>query len=215
MNAVNYLLDILFPQNCLGCKLRGEILCGKCIANLKYAEREPEKDIMALYDYRDPIIRQAIWNLKYYKRRHIGPILGRLMYESYLEDISDIGAMAGRAILVIPVPMSRSRKKKRGYNQAEVIARNFCESTNSKILKLEKRVVIKIKDTTPQARITNRTRRLANMKGVFSIKNTDIVRGRTFIVIDDVTTTGATIREIIKLLNKAGAKKTIGLALAH
>ena len=56
---------------------------------------------------------------------------------------------------------------------------------------------------------------MENVRGVFEIKNPEIVKGRTIVVIDDVTTTGGTISEIIKILKKAGAKKVVGFAVAH
>ncbi len=74
---------------------------------------------------------------------------------------------------------------------------------------------IKNKNTIPQARLTNRNKRLQNIKGAFSIINTNIIKGKTVIIIDDVTTTGGTMLEIIKILKKSGAKKVIGFAVAH
>ncbi|MEK7106073.1 MAG: phosphoribosyltransferase family protein, partial [Patescibacteria group bacterium] len=64
-------------------------------------------------------------------------------------------------------------------------------------------------------RITNRNERLKNVKGVFEIKNPEVVKGRTIIIIDDVTTTGGTIKEILKLLKNSGAKKAVGFTVAH
>jgi ComF family protein len=171
---------------------------------------------MACFDYRDPLIKKAIWNLKYYHRSHLGQTLGKLLYESFVEDISDMRIYAsGQAILVIPVPLSPMRKKTRGYNQAERIARGFCDCGGREVLELKNNIIIKKIDTLPQAKITNRARRLKNIKGVFEIKNKESVKGRTIIVIDDVTTTGGTITEIMNMLKKSGAKKVVGFAVAH
>ncbi len=217
---INWILDLLLPQKCLGCGVRGEILCDDCVLQIHHAEREMSRNIYASFDYRDPLIKRAIWDLKYYNRKSLGQKLGKLLYEAQLEDISDLKIYAGNSpIYIIPVPTSRKRKRVRGYNQAIIIARGFCNLGNKgskqEIFKLKENIVIKKLDTIPQARITNRTRRLRNIHGAFEIKNLEVIRGKTIIVIDDVTTTGATLSEIINILNKSGAKHVVGFAVAH
>ena len=128
---------------------------------------------------------------------------------------SDMRIYTDQSILVIPVPLSRSRGKERGYNQAEIIARGFIDASDEGIFELRGDIINKKLDTKPQARITNRTERLRNIKNVFEVKNQIDVKGRTIIVIDDVTTTGGTLNEIIKILKKSGAKKVVGFAVAH
>lgn len=218
IRAWDFLLDLLFPQICLGCQNRGEILCDKCILRVRRAERETETHIIAAFDYRDPLIKRAIWNLKYYKRMHLGNKLGAMLYEATLEDISDIRMYAsGQPIFVVPVPLSKTRQKSRGYNQAERIAQSFCKCGNikEKIFELRTDIIKKKIDTLAQARITNRNQRLKNIKGAFEIKKLELIKGRTIIIIDDVTTTGGTLLELIKILKKSGAKKVIGFAVAH
>jgi ComF family protein len=212
----NFLLDILFPIKCIGCQVKNEILCDNCVQKIKSAERETGVDILAVFDYRDPIIKKAIWELKYHHKRYLGEKLGQLLYEFLIEDISDIKiGVSGRSIYVVPVPISNKKKKIRGYNQAIAIAKGFCNSGEVGFLELKDKIIIKKIDTIPQAKITNRKRRLENIRGVFEIKNPEIIKGRTVIIIDDVTTTGGTIIEIMKILKKAGAKKIIGFAVAH
>lgn len=212
----NAILNIIFPEKCLGCDRKDSILCPRCIGNIRRAERETDQNIIAAYDYRDPIIKKAIWDLKYHKHRHIGEKLGEMLYDTLLEEVADIRAFTcGKSICVIPVPVSRTRKKTRGYNQAEILARSFCASSSEKIFELRKDIIRKKLNTTPQARMTNRVKRLENIKGAFEILKPNLVKERTVIIIDDVTTTGGTINEIIKLLKKSGAKKVVGFALAH
>ncbi len=212
----NFLLDILFPVKCLGCKMKNEILCDNCVFKIRLAERETDKNIIAMFDYRDPLVKKVIWELKYHHKRYLGEKLGQLLYEFLIEDISDMKIdVSGRSIYVIPVPISNKKTKVRGYNQALAIAKGFCNFRDMEVFELKDKVVIKKIDNIPQAKITNRKRRLENVRGVFDIKNEDIIKGRTIIVIDDVTTTGGTIAEIMKILKKAGAKKVVGFAVAH
>jgi ComF family protein len=211
-----YFLDLLFPEDCVGCSARGRVLCQECGQNLQHSRNPPLVDIFALFDYRDPVVKKAIWKLKYHKRSHLGKTLGQLLYEGHLEEISDIRMHApARSILVIPIPLSRARYKERGYNQAEKIALGFCNSDHEEMLELKKNIVVKKIDTLPQARIANRAKRLKNIKNAFVVTDTRSISGRTIIVIDDVTTTGGTITEVISTLMKAGAKKVYGFAVAH
>lgn len=215
MNILKILIEFIFPEKCLGCNKKGVILCDLCLSQIHSAERETARNIIACFDYRDPIIKNALWALKYKNKRHVGEILGHELYERTLEDVADIKILSGTSILVIPVPLSVARKKERGYNQAEIIAKHFIAHAPAGTFELIPDTVIKIKNTPQQARIANRNKRLVNIKNAFRIKDDVIVRGRTIIVIDDVTTTGGTISEIMKLLKKSGAKKVVGFAVAH
>lgn len=213
---LNIFINILFPIRCLGCKKNDAVLCEYCLSKIRFAERETDEQIRAVYDYRDPLIKKAIWELKYHHKRFIGKKLGELLYEYFMEDIEEMRIFTpGRPILVIPVPISKKKTKTRGYNQALFIAKGFCDKDESNIFELKNNIVYKKINNIPQARITNRKRRLENVKGVFEIKNKEIIKGRTIIIIDDVTTTGGTINEIIKILKKVGAKKVVGFAVAH
>jgi competence protein ComFC len=209
-------LDILFPETCLGCNKKGSIICERCTASLRKAERETSRGIYAAYDYRDPIIKQAIWRLKYYKSKHLAIHLGAILYEHMLEDLVDMNLFTqGHPILVIPVPVSRSRIRERGYNQARSIAQHFCKHGVALGLELGDNIVMKKKDTLPQARISNRVRRIRNIRNAFELTDTEKVKDRTIIVVDDVTTTGATITEVMSILRASGAKKVVGFAVAH
>lgn len=212
----NTILEMLFPSKCIGCKTKAQILCEECVNKLQIAERPTEENILAVYDYRDPIIKNAIWKLKYHKIPYLGERLGQLLYESLIEEIDQIKMFSlGSPIYVIPVPISKDRKKNRGYNQSEIIARNFCKIAEKNIFQFKNKIVFKKLNTLPQAKLTNRNKRLQNIKGAFEINNKELVKGKTIIIIDDVTTTGGTILEIMKILKKAGAKKVLGFAVAH
>lgn len=210
------LLDILFPFKCIGCKISGEILCDKCIEKFRPAERETESNIISLYDYRDLVVKESIWKLKYHKTPHLGQKFGTLLYKELIEEISLLQMFSqGSPICVVPVPISKDKRNIRGYNQSEIIARSFCESGERNIFELKNNIVFKKANTIPQAKLTNRTRRLQNIKGAFEIKNEKEIKGKTVIIIDDVTTTGGTMLEIMKVLKKHGAKKVVGFAVAH
>ena len=117
-------------------------------------------------------------------------------------------------ICVIPIPLSRKRMGFSGYNQSKIISRAFCQASGNKIFKLKSNIVIKNKETSPQTKTIDRRKRIKNVYGVFQIKNPGIIKDKVF-VIDDFTKTDSPLREIIKILRKAKAKKVIGITLAH
>ena len=132
------------------------------------------------------------------------------------EDISDLRQIySGQRFIIIPVPLHHDRLRERGYNQAEKIAKSFADKDDKKIFEIRTDIILKNKNTGHQARIHNKKIRLKNMIGAFSINKNINVKNRIIFVIDDVTTTGATLSEIIKILKKSGAKQVIGIAVAH
>ena len=218
-NLLQSILPLFFPEHCVGCKKRGEILCTLCVAQARHAERETTRHTIAGFDYREPVIKNALWELKYKKKKHIAKVLGEELYERTLEEISNIRIFgAGRPILIIPIPLSKARMRERGYNQAELLAKAFIKNAEENVFELRTDILTKGKDTPPQARIANRNKRLQNIKGAFSFHknfNPNEIQGRTIIVVDDITTTGGTLTEAMQMFEKAGAKKVVGCAVAH
>jgi competence protein ComFC len=225
VNILGLALSIFFPDKCVSCNKPGELLCELCINKTRHPERDLPKGIYAACDYRDPQIKRALLFLKYYKKRRLGKVVGKIMYERLMEEISDLREYTkGNPILLVPVPLSRKRMRERGYNQAIDIAKGFMDVAKSEINNEETPLfqilinfVVKDKETKQQAKIKNRNERLNNLKNCFSLnkKNTFDLKGRTVVVIDDITTTGSTITEIMKVLTEAGAKKVVGFAVAH
>lgn len=212
----NFLLDLLFPTHCIKCKIKGPELCQDCCNDIPYPDSENMENIFASFQYQDPTIKKLLHSLKYYNKKHIGILMGSYLYERMAEEISELYTFSsGAPILLLPVPLSSQRQKERGYNQADLIARGLIQNDINKIFVLENNILIKTKNTLPQARIKNRNTRLKNIIGCFEIKNREKIKGKTIIVLDDVTTTGGTIYEIMKVLKKNGAKKIVGFAVAH
>ena len=105
--------------------------------------------------------------------------------------------------MIIPVPVSKRRKKDRGYNQTELIAKEISKELN---IEYVKDVLYKSKDTIAQSKL-NKEQREENAKGVYEIKNNQRVNNKRILLIDDIYTTGSTVRECSKILNKVNPKK--------
>lgn len=209
-------IEILFPTKCIGCKKTGIYLCDSCVSSIPSPQHDNLENIDACFDYQHPLIKKSIWDLKYYNKKHISDVLGKHLSIHASEQVSELRQIySGQPFIVIPIPLSKQRKHERGYNQAEHIARAFIKHTGSGIFELHTDIIYKIKDTGHQARIHNKKIRLKNMIGAFSINKKTNLKNRIVFVIDDVTTTGATLHEVMKLVKKAGAREVHGLAVAH
>jgi ComF family protein len=112
---------------------------------------------------------------------------------------------------VMPVPLHRSRKRERGFNQAEELCRHFCRKVG---LPLWKKRIRRIRPTLIQAGLSRRGRRL-NVRGAFLVNQPEIIRGKKILLLDDVFTTGATLNECGRILKEAGATRVSVLTLAR
>lgn len=112
--------------------------------------------------------------------------------------------------LFTSVPLHPQRQRQRGFNQAELLAKQL-----STWLHIPYQVLLKrTKATSPQAKL-NREERLTHLKDAFMFLETNEVRGKTIAIVDDVATTGTTLNEVAKVLKKHGAKKVYGVVFGH
>ncbi len=210
--------DIIFPRRCVGCGCERESVCIRCLSAVPLASKNGtvDHDIISMFDYKDPVIRTSIWNLKYKRHRTIADALGRMLYEYLIDDLAEREALEHftRPIL-IPIPSAKKRLRMRGFNQAELLAEAIMRSDKEHVFMLVADALVKTRNTTPQAKIKNRTERLKNLRDAFAVTRPELIRGRNIILVDDVATTGATISEAKKVLKQAGAKKVIGATVAH
>jgi ComF family protein len=206
---------LIFPSRCIGCRASGGNLCAACLSGARTAERELPEWIASIFDYRDPLIKKAVWLLKYKGKKQIAEVFAGAAHDALVEQMAELKALQNfTEPLLVPIPLSSRRMRERGFNQSELIAKHIIASDTEKNLRLENNALKKIKDTENQARMKDRRRRLENLKDCF-IANPDLVNKRNIILIDDVTTTGATLTEAKKALKSAGAKKIIALTIAH
>ena len=216
MTIFNTILNLIFPVNCLSCNKSGEILCLDCISEFPIAERETTKWIFALYDYRHPPVKKAISLLKYKGKRRLAEIFAENLYGKISEELADLSIFENfREPILIPIPLSKKRMHERGFNQAELICKHLIKLDTKKVFTIENNVLIKTRETEHQAQIRNRNKRLQNLIGTFGIINEKKIKDRNIILIDDVTTTGATLNEARKILKQYGAKKVIAFSIAH
>jgi len=225
------ILDILFPKHCINCYKTGSFLCedckylieilenqycpvcGKRLSSLNYTavckKCKSETSLNELYSacsYRDKVARKLITQLKFGLIKNLADPLSDLII-SHFQLLNKEFPNA----LLIPIPLNKKTLRKRGFNQSELIASNLSKKMN---IPLIINVLFKEKETIPQSNLLAKER-MENVKGVFSVKNKEIIENKEILLIDDFYTTGATMEECAKILLKAGAKEVKGVVVAR
>lgn len=170
-------------------------LCFDCSKNKHYFEKS-----RALYSYNDDI-KKSIYSFKYKNQKEFAKFYANDMHKKFGKWIVN-----NKIDLIIPIPLHKKKLKKRGYNQAELIAKEL-----SKLIDIPAiNAVIRNKYTKPQKNLTN-TKRRENLKDAFLIKEN--VKGLTILLIDDIYTTGSTLDNVSKILYKNNANNVLCLCL--
>jgi ComF family protein len=152
-------------------------------------------------------LRELIHLLKYNGVRPAANVLGQLLAETLaaLEPDFEQLSFEHPPILVIPVPLYKGKRRQRGFNQAELIARAALRlRPASEHMQIVPDILVRTRDTASQIGLTSHQRR-ANLRGAFSVARAAEVTGRQVILVDDVYTTGATATECAHVLRRAGA----------
>lgn len=234
----DFLLDLLFPKFCLGCKKEGTYLCDDCRTLLDIAEfdyclcgtkplrlppdsksgkcqRCQDKKLSGLYSalpYKEKqLTRKLIYQFKYQPYlKDLAKTLASILIEHFVLSGKNTNEVWENGIL-IPVPLEKKKLKARGYNQAEELGKQLSEVLQIPIISNN---LIKIKPTEPQMELSKDLRE-KNLEGAFQIKNPEELSGKKIFLLDDVYTTGSTMQECAKILKDAGVKQVWGIALAR
>lgn len=234
MKIVKLIREILFPSHCLACEKiisADGLFCHKCWPKLQFIS-EPKCQIcaypfefqglsllcakclvkrpsfdkaVALFRY-NHIIRRIISSLKYRDQTYLAKKFARLLFDKAKNEIEACDIVA-----VVPLHVKRLRKRK--FNQAALLAKYMLKLAPEKIFYPD--LLRRTKHTKPQIEL-KKTERENNLKNVFEVaeKYRTKIRGKTILLIDDVTTTGATLENCSKALKKYGAKKVVVLVIA-
>lgn len=236
MPGLSSLLDLIFPPRCAVCQRVGAAVCPSCLDSMQPPTRPicsrcgetirvttspvfslcpdcakgrgPQHldgvRVAAIYA---GAVRPAILALKFRGQRRVAESLAPLMGAPFQADIHI-------ADMVIPVPLHASRRRERGYNQAELLARAFAASQG---LPVRTDVLVRVRATEAQTHLSQAERR-RNVAGAFALANSTVakvVAGRRIVLVDDVTTTGSTFDAAAEPLRAAGAASLWGLAFAR
>ncbi len=219
-------LDLLFPRWCVGCGSEGSFICRSCRSTLptivppvcpRCGRPQPSgvvcpgcvswqaeiDGIRSPFRY-DGVMRQAVHQLKYRNLRALARPLAELLC-GYLADSSVSGEV------LVPVPLHRKRLRERGYNQSSLLAKELGRHAH---LPVVDDCLIREQYAPPQARTSNVEERRRNVAGVFACRD-ERLRDKQVLLIDDVSTSGATLDSCAAALKAAGAASVWGLVLTR
>lgn len=212
-----FIINLIFPQVCGKCnKVCRSSICNKC--NLDLNKIKEFKVIDSRYDDSinnfseliyvfkyEEIIRKLILDFKFNDK----PYIGKTFVDFILKDKKTVENIK-KYDTIIPVPISKKRKKQRGYNQSYIIANEIAKKTKLKILN---NCLVKTKNIVEQSSLNKKDRK-KNISNVYSLKNALYLKDKKILLIDDIYTTGSTVNECCKELLKGKPKKIGVLVLA-
>lgn len=201
----NCLSKLQFLDNFNYCKVCGTKitgcgdLCERCVKNTFTSF----KIARAVFVYEENMVN-IVHNLKYNNKQYLSHALSNLLFDFFVhhEELLD-------ADIIIPVPLHKTKLKKRGYNQTELLLESFKEKFNVRF-----DVAVKIKETDSQ-RTKTAQERFENMKNCFEIVKPELIKNKKVLICDDVFTTGATCGSLARTLLKSGAKQVKCLTLCN
>jgi ComF family protein len=228
MNFKEFLGQIIFPRSCAACKVpldKGIIcksclvkipvnqtfFCATCDARLPDGKMTCHRNASCLIgggaQFSNPIVKELVHRLKFRGIREAAVPLAELTAKYLLDPF--VTCHLSRVAIIVPVPLSKHRLNERGFNQAEEIAKQVC---GTMAMTMRTDLLTRTRNTKPQTETKSIEERTRNLQDCFAA--TSAVAGKNILLIDDVTTSGATFREAARVLKMAGARKIIAVAAA-
>ena len=219
---VDKIANFLFPPACVVCgKLDQNWLCEKCMQRISRLEKYQSLDVKTIIESKniyfdeffycfnyEGIIRKLILKYKFSDGSYISNFFANVILKN--EKIFD------NYDIIIPVPMDKIKKLKRGYNQTELITdilfKNSVGKKENKVI-IDNKSLRKIKHTKTQSTLNSKERQ-ENIRDAYFIFDNNKLKGKNIILFDDIFTTGATVNEISRILKNAGVNKILVLVLA-
>ena len=223
--SVGVLADLLFPPRCGLCGAVGSFLCEPCEEGLPgltgrrcptcadllsprgvcgrcaALAAQPLDSLQAAFVFEEGA-RRLVHRLKYERLSALAGPMGGLM--------APVLASPAGFDLIVPVPLHPRRQRDRGFNQAELLAREISRFHG---VEMNPRALVRVRPTRPQVRTAGHTERASNVAGAFACRSP--VARRHVLLVDDVATTGATLRACAEPLRRAGAAAVHALVFAH
>ena len=212
-------LDFLFPPRSDERAMRDFSDDDFAALALPYIVPETRPETVALLPFNNPIVRSTLHEAKYHGNERAFRLLGSTLADFLPDYVADFEFYGHRKSIIVPVPLGKVRRKERGFNQAEEIAKYALKNLGSDF-SIDVNLLERIKETQTQVSL-ERKKREENMRGAFTasprLRSASRIEltNTLFIVLDDVVTTGATLQAASSALRDAGALHILPIALAH
>jgi competence protein ComFC len=210
-SIVTEVLDALLPPHARTLRTKGR---GFADIPLHVTTHELlDTKIVTLMDYRKGEVQDLIRSLKYDGNEYAAHLCATMLTDYLREEIANIRAFSPRPIYIIPLPLHESRERERGFNQIELVMKRLPTEFRDSTLATVNHALIRSRATPRQTHLP-RAERIRNVRGAFTVPDPDLIRHAHVFLVDDVTTTGATLANAMKPLVKAKAEVTL-IALAR
>jgi len=203
MRFLDWLVSNFTPYECLGCEAEGCLLCAGCISLLPEAENFGDKtkflqSLQSATPYKG-LAKDLIWKFKSEGAVTTAKIMAKLM----------LPLLPANDLIIVAVPTATSRVRQRGYDQAQLIARELARQSGLPSINCLAR------STQAHQVGSSREQRLRQLTGAFRVTKPRLVKGARILLVDDVVTTGATMEVAASVLYRAGAVSVEGLTFAQ
>lgn len=206
-------------------EINGSLCCPKCGKRIydyrKTCGHAPQFVLAAATSYKDLAVRELIHALKYKKLETAAEPLAAIMAQYFVKIFRNLDLSARRNLgaggdirnfLLIPIPLHPKKERARGFNQNLLVLKKLSEIIP--LPEIEKNALGKIRNTDSQIGLADYNKRTLNISGSFGILNKEKIAGKNILLFDDVYTSGATLKEAVRVLKENGARKIIGLVIA-
>lgn len=217
------ILDALFPLNCLGCGVSGELLCPGCAAKVPllskqtcpYCQKAETPDGRVCWGCRGKGALEGILGAASYSEKEIKKSVHAFKYGGARFLHKPLALICLRALrssevplpdLIVPVPLHPKRLRWRSFNQSELLAKEISEGLGGFGFAVRFAQPLRRVRNTKAQMLLKRKQRLCNVQGAFVCSHEEVVRGKHILLVDDVATTGATLSVCAQALKSSGAK---------
>lgn len=215
---LNALVNIIAPAYCFSCRKVGAYMCEACAKKLRYRSGfmsyPPGVSGHIRFFAYDGVFKNTLRGAKYFSVRPALFSIMKYLPWQHLDEILECISPGKKDVVLVPIPLHKRKLKQRGFNQTEVIAYEIAKRFN---VPMKTHAIVRTKYTNQQARLIHAERAL-NMLDAFSLERPEDIRDKILVLVDDVWTTGSTIREVVRALDKVPtckAKKIFALTLAR
>lgn len=230
------LLELLFPTACVSCGLFGSPLCNACASVISLAEpacfvcnarrrsgsicdicRVHAPHLTRLWwavDYDNECIRNALAQFKYNSNRTLAEALASYIVASVKKRAQAHNVHFPKNTALLALPLHPRKKRSRGFNQSELLTAHLADDLGLPVLSA--RILVRTRNTAPQAQTGGREKRKKNMEQAFAVRleNKNDIHAKTIVLVDDIATTGSTLNDAARALKTAGAAHVWGLVVA-